>query len=265
MKHTINLQKMETENSGPISYFMNSQGSRIFINELIGKEMSICFKKEINCIKCGSITKTSFSQGYCYSCFISSPETEDCVLRPELCLAHLGKARDMEYAKTHCLIDHFVYLALSGGLKVGVTRNTQIPVRWIDQGATKAIILAKTPNRFLAGSIEVALKKHYHDKTNWRKMLSSENYSEFDLRKEKNVAFQFLHADFQKFRYEDDSITELYFPVSEFPPKIKSIGFDKVTEITGILDGIKGQYLIFRSGEVLNIRKHGGYLVEISY
>jgi hypothetical protein len=265
MKVTLNLHKMETEHADPVRYFLKSQDNRIFMNELIGHEIKICFKDEINCIKCGAVTRTSFSQGYCYSCFISSPETEDCVLRPELCLAHLGKARDIEYAKTHCLIDHYVYLAISGGLKVGVTRNTQIPVRWIDQGAGQAIILAKTPNRFLAGSIEVALKKHFQDKTNWRKMLSSVNYSEIDLWKEKIRAFEWLHPDFQKFRFEDDTITRLNFPVNEFPVKVKSVGFDKVSEIKGILDGIKGQYLIFSSGEVVNIRKHGGYLVEITF
>jgi len=171
----------------------------------------------------------------------------------------------MEYAEGHCLIDHYVYMALSGGLKVGVTRYTQKPTRWIDQGAEKAIIVAKTPNRFLAGSIEVALKKHFQDKTNWRKMLSSEKTGEFDLLEEKKRALQFLHPDFQKYALEDNSVTEIYYPVQEYPLKVKSLGFDKQAEIGGILTGIKGQYLIFDSGEVINIRKHGGYLVELNY
>lgn len=265
MRLLLNLHKMESEYSFPVRYFFRIADSRLSMNDLIGKEISIIYKDQINCIKCGKITKTSFSQGYCYNCFISSPETEDCVLRPELCQAHLGHARDMKYASEHCLIDQYVYLALSGGLKVGVTRHTQKPFRWIDQGAQKAIIVAKTPNRHLAGSIEVILKKHFQDKTNWRKMLSSEKYDEFNLADEKSKALNLLNKDLIKFKSDDDSITEINFPVIEFPLKVKSINLDKTAEMGGILTGIKGQYLIFRSGEVINIRKNAGYLVELSY
>jgi hypothetical protein len=265
MQIILNLHKMETENTDPVNYFLKSEGSKLSINGLLGQEISLSFKNQINCIKCGTAIKTSFAQGYCYPCFISSPETEDCVLRPELCLAHQGIARDIPYANEHCLIDHYVYMALSGGLKVGVTRYTQKPFRWIDQGAWQAIVLAITPNRFIAGSIEVALKKHFQDKTNWRIMLSSAHHNGFDLVKEKEKALILLHPDFQKYRFEDDSITEIHYPVVEYPVKVKSVGFDKQPVIRGILTGIKGQYLMFRSGEVLNIRKHGGYLVEFSY
>jgi hypothetical protein len=146
-----------------------------------------------------------------------------------------------------------------------VTRHTQKPFRWIDQGAEKAIILAKTPNRFLAGSIEVALKKHFQDKTNWRKMLSAETFYGIDLIMEKNRAADLLHPDFKKFVFDDNSLTEIHYPVLEYPTKIKSVSFDKMAEIGGVLVGIKGQYLIFRSGEVINIRKHGGYLIELSF
>jgi hypothetical protein len=256
---------MEVENSNPVKYYLKSGDTRLLVNELLGMEVRLRFKNQINCISCGNITKTSFAQGYCYPCFISSPETEDCVLRPELCLAHLGQARNLEYAINHCLIDHYVYLALSGGLKVGVTRNTQKPARWIDQGASQAIIIAKTPNRFLAGSIEVALKNYFPDKTNWRKMLINETQGELSLVAEKLRALKLLHPDFRKFTFDDDSITEINYPVVEHSTKVKSAGFDKIQEIKDVLTGIKGQYLIFRSGEVLNIRKHGGYLVELSF
>lgn len=256
---------METEPGVPVSYHLRSPEKKIVVNELIGKEIKLAYQNQINCIRCGALTKTSFAQGYCYPCFISAPETEDCVLRPELCQAHLGIARDMEFAEGHCLIDHFVYLALSGGLKVGVTRNTQKPFRWIDQGAEKAIIVAKTPNRFLAGSIEVALKRHFQDKTNWRKMLGAESFGNFDLQEEKHKALAVLHPDFAQYAYKDDEITIIQYPVSEYPLKIKSLSFDKVPVIQDVLTGIKGQYLLFKSGDVINIRKHGGYKVELSY
>ena len=67
-----------------------------------------------------------------------------------------------------------MYLALSSNVKVGVTRKTQVPTRWIDQGASFALEIVEAPNRYLAGITEVALKKHISDKTNWRKMLKNE-------------------------------------------------------------------------------------------
>ena len=149
---------MQTSLDDKIQYFLPIGENKIFMNELIGRKIEFSFNGQINCIKCGRLTNKSFHQGYCFRCFRTAPETEECVLRPELCRAHEGIARDIEFAKNHCLKDHYVYLALTSGLKVGVTRKTQIPTRWIDQGATEAIIIAQTPNRYLAGVIEVNLK-----------------------------------------------------------------------------------------------------------
>lgn len=66
----------------------------------------------------------SFAQGYCFPCFQRTPETEECVLRPELCKANEGVARDIDFAKEHCLIDHFVFLSYTINIKVRVTLNT---------------------------------------------------------------------------------------------------------------------------------------------
>ena len=260
-----NLKKMRTIHESPVKYYLTLGEEEINMNSLIGKQVNINYNGRINCIRCNTLTQKSFHQGYCYSCFISSPECDAGVLNPEKDQAHLGISRDMEWAKQNSLIDHYVYLAITGNLKVGVTRHTQIPFRWIDQGAWQAIVLAITPNRFIAGSIEVALKKHFQDKTNWRIMLSSANHNGFDLVKEKEKALKLLHPDFQKYGFADDSITEIHYPVVGYPVKVKSVGFDKQPVIRGILTGIKGQYLMFRSGEVLNIRKHGGYLVDLSF
>jgi len=258
-----NLHKMEASYGVPVRYSLELGAQELCLNDLLGKRIQLTYLEEIHCIKCGRKTKTSFSQGYCYPCFISAPETEDCVLRPELCRAHEGEARDMQFAENHCLIDHYVYLAVSGGLKVGVTRHHQVPVRWIDQGARWAIILAKTPNRYLAGTIEVALKSYYSDKTNWREMLIHEDPAFTDLPAEKRKAINFLHPDFREYVYPDDQLTEIVYPVLEYPKKVKSFNLDKSPVLNGTLTGIKGQYLIFESGEVINIRKYGGYLVEL--
>lgn len=260
-----NLRKMDARINGVVEYSLRMGNELIPMNKIIGKEFKLRNLHKINCIKCGIETKTSFAQGFCYPCFISAPEAEDCVLRPELCRAEEGVARDMDFARENCLIDHFVYLALSGGLKVGVTRNTQVPTRWIDQGAGRAIILARAPNRHIAGIIEVALKHHLSDKTNWRIMLTRENPGNENLLEEKTKALALLHPDFRNYKEAEDSITEISYPVLEYPLKVKSINLDKTEWISDILTGIKGQYLIFSSGEVLNIRKHGGYLVEMTY
>jgi len=265
MKYSGNLLKMRTEPGDPVQYFLKLGEDEIPVNELIDREITLNYKHKINCIRCGRETKTSFAQGYCYPCFTSAPETEDCVLRPELCKAHEGVSRDLEYAEKHCLIDHYVYLALTSVVKVGVTRHHQIPFRWIDQGAWKAIKLAITPNRYIAGTLEVALKQYFTDKTNWRHMLINKLNREADLVEEKDRALDFLHEDFQQYATDNDEITEIHYPVSKYPEKVKSLNFEKTDSVGDILRGIKGQYLLFDSGAVLNIRKHNGYLVDLEF
>ena len=237
--------------------------SLIEMNSLTRKIIRLRYEGEIHCLNCGQLTKKSFAQGYCYPCFIKIPETDVCVLRPELCEAHIGVSRDIKWSEAHCLQDHFVYLAVSSGLKVGVTRSSQIPTRWIDQGAWKAIKLAKTPNRHLAGIIEVELKKHMNDKTNWRHMLTGQIDRSVDLLHAKYEAASHLPGEMQDYVTVDDEQTEIDYPVISYPEKVKSINLDKDHEFEGVLAGIKGQYLMFEGGFVINIRKYGGYLLSV--
>jgi hypothetical protein len=244
-----------------IGYYLPLGNHEIYLNDYIGQNVTLKYTGQINCIRCSRIITKSFAQGYCFSCFTSAPETEDCVLRPELCRAHEGVARDMEYAREHCLIEHSVYLAFTGDVKVGITRHTQIPTRWIDQGATAAIKIASVPNRYTAGLIEVALKKIFSDKTNWRNMLKNIPLN-IDLFKERDTAIAYLPDSLRKYALKEQEIMEINYPVLSYPAKVISIDFDKSPEIIGNLTGIKGQYLIFGNGTVVNIRKHGGYLIE---
>jgi len=264
-KMEIVLKKMKVENNQIVDYFLDDENAPIHLNEIIGRNVKIEFLNKIYCLKCGVKTIKSFSQGYCYKCFISIPETEDCVLKPELCQAHNGISRDLKYAEQHCLKPHYVYLALSNHVKVGVTRESQIPIRWIDQGASKAIKLAKTPNRNIAGLIEVALKQHLPDKTNWQKMLKNEIAHNIDLMEEKNRIKNLLSSEFKQYISDENEITEINYPSEKYPSKVKSFSFDNENIIEGILTGIKGQYLIFDNLNVVNIRKHGGYLVDIDF
>jgi hypothetical protein len=265
-----NLRKMEVgfdsrDMSLPVKYSLPVGSALLPLNSLTGNAIRMEWKKKINCIYCGRETRQSFAQGYCYPCFISLPQTDACILRPEKCQAHLGISRDMEWAKRNCLQDHFVYLALSPGLKVGVTRRSQVPVRWIDQGATRAIKLALAPNRYIAGTIEVELKKHLSDKTNWRDMLRGLVYTDIDLREEKAKAASVLPGEMKKYLSEDDELFEFTYPVKAYPVKVTALNLEKNMSIEGVFIGIKGQYLIFEGGHVLNIRKYGGYLVDFYY
>jgi len=180
-----------------------------------------------------------------------------------MCQAHLGISRDMEWSKDHCLQDHFVYLAVTSGVKVGVTRASQVPARWIDQGAVKALRIAKTPNRHLAGEIEVFLKDYLADKTNWRNMLAGKKYDNIDLFAQRDLLLPELKKDFSEFLFDDNGITSIKYPVLSYPQKIRSVSFDKQDSIHATLTGIKGQYLLFDTGQVINIRKHGGYMISL--
>jgi hypothetical protein len=258
------VRKMRSKLTETVKYSLPIGDKELEMNDFLGKEIKLEYMGEIHCIRCGRKTNKSFSQGFCYPCFITAPETEECVLRPELCMAHEGKARDMEYAERSCLSEQVVYLSVTSGLKVGVTRGSQVPTRWIDQGATKAIELSRTPNRYTAGLVEVALKAHMKDKTYWRAMLKNETSFAGDLLEEKNRATKLLSPELGAFRSESDQITEIQYPVLRYPEKVASLNFDKESVVNGVLAGIKGQYLIFDNNRVINIRKFGGYLVKMS-
>ena len=258
-----NIIKMRSEFAEPVKYFLQVGENELPMNELIGKHIQLAFTGQINCIICGKRTKTSFGQGFCYNCLQTAPEASETIMRPELSKAHLGIARDMDWAREHDLINHYVYLAVSGELKVGVTRHHQVPTRWIDQGATEAIILACTPNRHISGVIEVYLKNFFSDKTNWRLMLQNKTNLTVNLEEEKVNAYQLLPAELKQYLHSDNRIWQLSYPVTSFPEKITSVTFDKDPVISGILNGIKGQYLIFSDGRVLNLRKHNGYFLDI--
>ena len=265
MKIEGSLLKMNSEFNNPVDYFLELGSVKIHMNTLIGKKIKLQYLGEINCIRCGRKTSKSFHQGYCYPCFMTAPETDDCILKPDMCRAHEGISRDMEWSRNNCLQDHYVYLANSSGLKVGVTRMSQVPTRWIDQGARSAIKIAQTPNRYLAGLIEVDLKKYFDDKTNWRNMLTNKIDKSIDLALEKDKAKQLVKKEFVKYFIDNNEILEIKYPVINYPEKVNSFTFDKDTQIESMLKGIKGQYLIFDEGKVFNIRKHNGYKLKFEY
>ncbi len=263
-QYSGNLKKMKTNNSNIVEYTLQLGDDNIVMNDYIGKYIRIQFDKIINCSACGVVTKKSFGGGFCYSCFTKAPEASECILKPDECKAHLGVSRDMEWSEKHCLTEHVVYLSVTSHVKVGVTRISQVPTRWIDQGASEAIIIAKTPNRHIAGVMEKFLMDFYSDKTSWKKMLSGES-NDYDLIKEKEKIFDLLPKELQQYFISENNITKIKYPINTYSDKIINNSFDKNNFIEGILTGIKGQYLIFDNKNVLNIRRHTGYKVNLSF
>jgi len=233
----------------------------IHMNQLLGKEIKIDVLGT-QCLGCGQ-EKKLFRQGYCYDDFYKLPSAGDWIMRPELSTAHLGiEDRDLEYEKKVQLKPHIVYLANSSNVKVGVTRKTQVPTRWIDQGAHEALEIVEVPNRYLAGIAEVALKEHIADKTNWRKMLTNGATDE-DLVAVKKSLKQYLPEEVLPYYLDEVKEIKIDFPVNQVPEKVTSINLSKSTFFEAKLVGIKGQYLIFEDQSVFNVRNHEGYKVRL--
>jgi hypothetical protein len=256
------LKKMTTEPNDPVRYFLDLKNDFLELNQFLDHKLKIEYAGT-ECLNC-SAEKPIFRQGFCQSCFFEIPAAGDWVMRPELSKAHLGEEdRDLEYEKKVQLQPHWVYLALSSHLKVGVTRKSQIPTRWIDQGAHQAMGLLEVPNRYLAGMAEVHLKAHFSDKTNWRKMLQND-HEPVDWEKVKDQAIAEIPNELKPYIIRDYELTDIRFPVLQYPQKVSSLNLEKEQSYSGTLKGIKGQYLIFEDQTVYNIRSNEGTVVEIT-
>lgn len=257
------LKKMSTELLDVVNYQLNINGKNHLMNDYLEKKIKISWKGLVIC-HCGKEMRKFFRSGFCYNCYWTLPEASPSIFKPELCTAHLGiEERDLNWEKEFQLTTHYVYLANSSGIKVGITRASQGVVRWMDQGASQAILLAKVPNRRFSGDIEVALKPYVSDKTNWRKMLSGEPNT-VDLVKFKHQLIKHVPSKLKKYILDDDYVTEVRYPVQQYPKKIKSVKLEKSSTIEGLLLGIKGQYLILDQDRVFNVRSHEGFVVDFS-
>ena len=255
------LRKMESEMGKPIQYYMLFENDFLNVNQVLDKQVQLDFIK-YQCLRCGEDLPI-FRQGFCRNCFFETPLAGDWIMRPELSKAHLDKEdRDLEYEKKVQLQPHVVYLANSSSVKVGVTRKSQVPTRWIDQGAHEAILIAEVPNRYLAGITEVALKEHVSDKTNWRKMLTNKVDDE-DLLVWRDKLKAHVPSETREYFVDKGGEIHMDFPVLQYPEKVKSLNLTKTPTYAGRLKGIKGQYLIFEDNTVFNVRGNEGYYVSL--
>lgn len=242
------------------------------MNPQLGKIIQLSYQGEIHCVACGRKTKKSFAQGHCYPCFRRLASCDMCIMKPETCHYAAGSCRQPEWGEANCFVPHYVYLANSSGIKVGITRGTQIPTRWIDQGATQALAVFQVASRLQSGLLEVVLKQHVSDRTDWRKMLKADA-PPLDLKSIRDELLDKCSDEISIIKKQqgeaaiqlvDENVIEISYPILTYPEKIKSLNFDKQPEIEGVLNGIKGQYLILDGG-VLNIRKFSGYNIEVNF
>jgi hypothetical protein len=267
MKFELNLSKMPAwQDDEKVQYILKAKDDFIQLNQLIGRQITIEFLNEKYCSNCGNQFADLFRMGFCKNCFFTAPQAGESIIRPELSQAHLDiEDRDLAFEKSYQLQEHIVYLANGGDLKVGVTRAKQMQNRWIDQGASSAIVLARTKNRFQAGEMEVALKEFMGDKTPWRKMLRND-IPEIDLLAEKEQIKKKLSAEMQNLYAEgEDQVYNFNYQVEEWPTKISTLNLDKQSKVEAVLKGVRGQYLIFQGGLVFNVRAHSGFRVSFAF
>ena len=266
------LSKMTAVYAEPVNYSLVIDEHQLHLNELLGKKLTLEYSGVIHCCYCGRKTKKSFSQGACYSCFRKLPQCDMCIMSPEKCHYEQGTCRDASWGEQFCMTDHIVYLANSSGLKVGITRASQMPTRWIDQGATQALPWFRVSTRYQSGRLETLFKRAVSDRTNWRAMLKGPA-ERLDLKRSaaELVAMNKSDLDSLQATFGIQAIQEIVdaqewwfnYPVQTYPVKVTSLSFDKTPVIEGTLLGVKGQYLIFDTG-VTNIRKHTAYQVKVS-
>lgn len=260
---------MRVERNEPVQYFLPLGDFSVALTPYLGKTLHLRYLGQIFCIACGRKTSKSYNQGYCYVCFKKLAACDMCILKPETCHYAAGTCREPAWADAHCNIPHIVYLANSSGLKVGITRETQLPTRWLDQGASQALPIFRVATRYQSGRVEVTLAQHIADKTNWQALLKGDS-APLDLAAARDQLLAQCAPELAALAAEfpgdiqalTESVQTFQYPVLSYPAKIRAFNLDKEADVAGTLLGIKGQYLLFDTG-VINIRKFTAYQVEL--
>lgn len=264
------LRKMRAEKNEPVSYYLPLGDLSVPLQPFLGNTLHLRYQGNIFCTACGRKTSKSYNQGYCFVCFKKLAACDMCILKPETCHFQLGTCREPEWADSHCNVPHIVYLANSSGIKVGITRESQLPTRWLDQGATQALPVFRVGTRYQSGLLEVTLAQHIPDKTNWQALLKGES-APLDLKAVRDELLARCAAEIsaieQRFPGQIQmlpaaEVEQFRYPVLEYPQKVRSFNLDQQADVAGTLQGIKGQYLILDTG-VINIRKFTAYQVEL--
>ena len=265
--------RVSADATGKVNYVLPIGEHQVHMNPLIGHTINVSHSGNIHCVHCGRKTKKSFSQGYCFPCMSTLAQCDSCIIKPELCHYFQGTCREPAWGEEHCLTDHFVYIANTGDVKVGITRHVGegISSRWIDQGASQAIVMLRVADRLLSGEVETLCKAFIADKTNWRTMLKGQPDSQnlIALKQQlldkiaPEIATLQQQKGLQAVQMVEDTVHDIAYPVLQYPDKIKSINLDKDGQFSGTLLGIKGQYWLLDGDRVINMRKYSGYELTV--
>ncbi|MFG0401223.1 DUF2797 domain-containing protein [Pseudomonas hunanensis] len=266
------LSKMAVSLQAPVvQYSFRLDDTQVPVNPMIGQRLRLEYLGAIHCSHCGKRTKTSFSQGYCYPCMTKLAQCDVCIMAPEKCHYDAGTCREPSWGEQFCMTDHIVYLANSSGIKVGITRATQLPTRWLDQGASQALPIMRVATRQQSGLVEDVLRSQVPDRTNWRALLKGDA-EVLDLPAIREQVFEACADGLRELQgrfglqaiqpLPDAEVVQMNYPVEAYPKKIVSFNLDKDPVAEGTLLGIKGQYLIFDTG-VINIRKYTAYQLAV--
>ncbi|MBV1906294.1 MAG: DUF2797 domain-containing protein [Pseudomonadales bacterium] len=265
------ISKMHVEHKSPASYHLPLGDGLVAMNELIGHRIRLEFLSKISCAHCGRVTKKSYAGGYCFPCFKKLAQCDLCVMSPDRCHYAKGTCREPAWGEEFCMQPHVLYLANSTGLKVGITRTSQMPTRWLDQGAVQAIVLMRTATRYQVGCVEKCLAEFVSDKTNWRKLITGDSQkvdmqaAALALRSEAAENFTLLDEKFgADLVWEEASeVHEFQYPVERYLDKAKTQKLKPDEALEGVLTGIRGQYLLLDSG-AFNVRSHTSHHVALS-
>ncbi len=264
MRYEGNILKMQTTNGETVQYHLPLGKNLVAMNPLLGKELTIKYEGRINCVSTGELIKKSYGQGYGYKAYMSLPECDMCIVKPQQCHYAKGTCRDMKWGEEHCMVPYVLYLARTNHIKVGVTGQDRCETRWMDQGAVEALPILRFPSRYQAGLMEFEVSKVLPDKTSWQQMLLGEISDDRDLievREELYLEFANLVDDLEG--EEVESVSQYFhYPQLSKLSKVTSFDLDKKNKISGTLIGIKGQYLILDKG-VINMRKHQGHYITL--
>lgn len=257
------LRELDHEVLQPVAYTLRLGDEQEAVNDWLGKTVTISYLNEKRCIVCHRKVSKLYQGGYCFPCVTTLAETDLCIVKPHECHFHLGTCRDETFAASHCMIPHYVYLSVSSQAKVGITRKDRQWRRWVDQGATSALLLAQVPTRKEAGELEMEIARTMPDKTDWRKLVKG-IYADVDLPSMATTIAASVDPKWHPFLLHDSVVHTFSYPVMpDRTPIAKSFSLDKTPHVTGVLIGVRGQYLLFDHG-VFQVRKHAGLLCDVT-
>ncbi len=255
-------------------YQLKLGGQTMALEDLIGCGVRFTHMPPDACVHCAKPVSKLYGGGHCYDCFSTLARCDLCVVSPDRCHYASGTCREPEWGEAFCMQPHSVYLAVSSGPKVGLTRRGRELRRWVDQGASAAMVIAHTPSRRAAGVVEAQCRRFVSDRTDWRKLVSGTTQSvdladlarilrreipELSALQASNVEPAELAASVW---LTDTSPSILRYPVTAFSPAERLVVNAEHVELRDNLQGAVGQFLLFSRG-AFNVAEHRGIGVVV--